>query len=132
MKLLSINVGLPREIEWKEKTVRTSIFKEPVQGRVRVAQLNLEGDQQSDLSVHGGIDKAVYAYPSEHYPSWREELPGIGLPWGIFGGTSPRKACLRKRFTSATAFGSALHILLSPNLECLASNSAFASIARIS
>jgi MOSC domain-containing protein YiiM len=59
MKLLSVNVGLPREIEWKGKLVRTSIFKAPVQGRVRVARLNLEGDQQSDLSVHGGIDKAV-------------------------------------------------------------------------
>jgi MOSC domain-containing protein YiiM len=100
MKLLSINVGLPREIEWKEKTVRTSIFKEPVQGRVRVAQLNLEGDQQSDLSVHGGIDKAVYAYPSEHYPSWREELPGIDLPWGIFG----------ENFTTEGLFEGTVHI----------------------
>src|SRR5256886_9966116 len=85
MKLLSINVGLPREIEWKGKLVRTSIFKAPVPGRVRVAQLNLEGDQQSDLSVHGGVDKAVYAYPSEHYPFWRRELPGMDLPWGGFG-----------------------------------------------
>src|SRR5258707_5030137 len=85
MKLLSVNVGLPREIEWKEKTVRTSIFKAPVTGRVRVAKLNLEGDQQSDLTVHGGIDKAVYAYPSEHYPFWRGEFPDMDLPWGVFG-----------------------------------------------
>jgi len=85
MKLLSVNVGLPRDIEWKGKVVRTSIFKAPVDGPVRVARLNLEGDQQSDLSVHGGIDKAVYAYPSEHYPFWRRELLGIDLPWGIFG-----------------------------------------------
>jgi MOSC domain-containing protein YiiM len=85
MKLLSVNVGLPREIEWKGKIVRTSIFKAPVTGRVKVTKLNLEGDQQSDLAVHGGIDKAVYVYPSEHYLFWREELPGTDLPWGMFG-----------------------------------------------
>ena len=61
MNLLSVNVGLPREIEWKGKIVRTSIFKAPVTGRVRVAKLNVDGDQQADLTVHGGVDKAVYA-----------------------------------------------------------------------
>jgi len=79
MKLLSVNVGLPREIEWQGKLVRTSIFKSPVSGNVRVKTLNLEGDEQSDLSVHGGVHKAVYAYPSEHYRFWREEVPGIDL-----------------------------------------------------
>ena len=68
---MSVNVGLPREIEWNGRIVRTSIFKEPVTGRVRVTKLNVDGDQQSDLTVHGGPDKAVYAYPSEHYPFWR-------------------------------------------------------------
>ena len=82
---MSVNVGLPREIEWRGKVVRTSIFKAPVPGPVRVALLNVGGDKQSDLSVHGGVDKAVYAYPSEHYPFWREELPGVDLPWGTFG-----------------------------------------------
>jgi MOSC domain-containing protein YiiM len=100
MKLLSVNVGLPREIEWKGKVVRTSIFKEPVPGRVRVAQLNLQGDQQSDLSVHGGIDKAVYAYPSEHYSFWRHELPGMDLPWGVFG----------ENFTTEGLLEDAVHI----------------------
>src|SRR4051794_20522137 len=85
MKLLSINVGLPRELEWRGKVVRTSIFKAPVLSRVRVAKLNLEGDQQSDLSVHGGTDKAVYVYPSEHYTFWGTELPGEDLPRGMFG-----------------------------------------------
>src|SRR4029450_12262723 len=85
MKLLSVNVGLPREIAWKGKIVRTSIFKEPVAGRIRVAKLNVDGDQQSDLTVHGGIDKAVYAYPSEHYPFWRRELELEDLPWASFG-----------------------------------------------
>jgi MOSC domain-containing protein YiiM len=68
-----------------ERLFAHPIFKAPVSGRVRVAKLNLEGDQQSDLSVHGGIDKAVYAYPSEHYPFWRQELPGMDLPWAAFG-----------------------------------------------
>jgi MOSC domain-containing protein YiiM len=65
--------------------VRTSIFKEPVAGAVWARTLNLDGDQQSDLSVHGGPDKAVYAYPSEHYPYWREQLPRVEFPWGAFG-----------------------------------------------
>jgi MOSC domain-containing protein YiiM len=85
MKLVSISVGLPREVEWRGTTVRTSIFKAPVSGRLRVGKLNVEGDQQSDLSVHGGPDKAVYVYPSEHYAFWRAELPGTELPWGAFG-----------------------------------------------
>ena len=108
MKLLSVNVGLPREIEWKGKIVRTSIFKAPVLGRVRVAKLNLEGDQQSDLTVHGGVDKAAYAYPSEHYPFWRGEFPGMGLPWGVFGENFTTEGLLEERFISGIAFGSGL------------------------
>jgi len=67
MRVVSLNVGLPRQIEWRGRAVRTSIFKTPADRRLRVTTLNLEGDQQSDLSVHGGVDKAVYVYPSEHY-----------------------------------------------------------------
>jgi MOSC domain-containing protein YiiM len=85
MKLVSVNVGLPREVEWRGRTVTTGIFKSPVQGRVRVQTLNLDGDRQADLSVHGGPDKAVYAYPTEHYEYWRQELPGVDLPPGSFG-----------------------------------------------
>jgi MOSC domain-containing protein YiiM len=85
MKLISVNVGLPREITVSGKAVRTSIWKNPVQGRVHVSTLNLDGDQQSDLSVHGGVDKAVYLYPSEHYSYWRTQLPGVDLPYGAFG-----------------------------------------------
>src|SRR2546427_8854653 len=84
MKLLSINVGLPQEIDWHGETVRTSIFKAPVGGRVHVTRLNVEGDRQSDLSVHGGRDKAVYAYPSEHYPLLRTEPPRTDLPRAMF------------------------------------------------
>lgn len=85
MNVLSINVGLPREVQWKGRTVSTAIFKEPVSGPVELRQLNLEGDRQADLSVHGGPTKAVYAYPSEHYPYWRSELPEMELDWGMFG-----------------------------------------------
>ena len=108
MKLLSVNVGLPREIEWKGKIVRTSIFKAPVAGRVRVSRLNVEGDQQSDLTVHGGPDKAVYAYPSEHFAFWRKELPGMDLPGESSARTSRPRACLRKHFILVIAFASAL------------------------
>ena len=85
MKLVSVNVGLPRDVQWLGKTVRTSIWKSPVEGRIHVARFNLDGDRQSDLSVHGGPEKAVYVYPAEHYASWRRKLPGVDLPWGAFG-----------------------------------------------
>jgi MOSC domain-containing protein YiiM len=85
MKLISVNVGLPREVSWKGKTVRTGIFKEPVSERVMVRSLNLDGDRQADLTVHGGLDKAVYVYPFEHYDYWRSELPDTELPLGTFG-----------------------------------------------
>ena len=84
MHVVSVNVGLPRQTAWKGETVRTGIFKEPVEGPVRVVGVNLERDGQADLTVHGGPDKAVYVYPAEHYPYWREEL-GRDLSWGAFG-----------------------------------------------
>ncbi len=85
MKILSVNVGLPREVTWQGKAVTTGIFKEPVSGPVMMRKLNLDGDGQADLTVHGGVSKAVYAYPSEHYDYWQAELPGVDLPWGMFG-----------------------------------------------
>jgi MOSC domain-containing protein YiiM len=85
MQLISVNVGLPREVAWKGKTASTGIFKEPVSDRVMVRSLNLDGDGQADLTVHGGLDKAVYVYPFEHYDYWRSELPDMDLPLGIFG-----------------------------------------------
>jgi len=100
MNVVAISVGLPRDIQWHGKTVTTSIFKAPVSGRVAVKQLNLDGDQQSDLSVHGGVDKAVYVYSSEHYAFWREELPGVALPWGAFG----------ENFTTQGLLEDAIHI----------------------
>jgi MOSC domain-containing protein YiiM len=84
MKLISVNVGLPREIIWRGRTVKSSIWKNPVASRVRVSTLNLDGDRQSDLSVHGGVDKAVYVYPREHYSYWQNQLPESIL-LGAFG-----------------------------------------------
>ena len=85
MKILSVNVGLPREVSWQGKFVTTGIFKEPVKGPVMLRTLNLDGDGQADLTVHGGVSKAVYAYPSEHYAFWRTEFPEMNLSWGMFG-----------------------------------------------
>jgi len=82
-QLISVNVGLPREVEWRGRTVRTAIFKNPVRGAVRVRHLNLEGDGQADPTVHGGTYKAVYLYPSEHYAYWRTRIGEQA--WGAFG-----------------------------------------------
>ena len=85
MKLLSVNVGTPRDAIWRGEVVRTGIFKLPVSGPVEMHGDNLDGDRQADLSVHGGPDKAVYGYPSEHYGYWRQWLGVAELPWGAFG-----------------------------------------------
>lgn len=84
-RLVSCNVSLPVMLEAGGRPVPTGIFKKPAAGRVKVGRLNLEGDRQADLTVHGGVYKAVYAYPSEHYAWWHEQLPGLEMPWGMFG-----------------------------------------------
>lgn len=85
MKIISLNVGRPRLVVWEGQSVSTGIYKTPVEGRVMLRTLNLDGDRQADLTVHGGRNKAAYIYPSEHYGFWREALPGVELPWGMFG-----------------------------------------------
>ena len=85
MRIRAVNVAMPRLVAWKGHTFNTGIFKEPVQGPVMMRTLDLDGDRQADLSVHGGPYKAVYAYPGEHYSFWRRELPEIDLKWGAFG-----------------------------------------------
>ena len=85
MKLVSVNTGMPREVSWHGRMVTTGIFKEPVKGRVALRKLNLDGDRQADLTVHGGEHKAVYCYPLAHYDYWKKELPGRELPMGMFG-----------------------------------------------
>lgn len=120
MRVVSVNVGLPREVEWRGKKVLTSIFKGPIEGRVRVARLNLDGDRQSDLTVHGGVDKAVYAYPAEHYAFWRLEFPEMDLPWGSFGenltveGLMEREVGIGDRFR----IGSARFAVTQPRIPC--------------
>ena len=85
MKIISLHVGRPELVIVNDNPVSTSIFKKPVAERVMLRTLNLDGDRQADLSVHGGPYKAVYVYPSEHYPFWKQELPEMELPWGMFG-----------------------------------------------
>ncbi len=120
MKLLSVSVGVPREIEWHGKLVRTSIFKSPASGHVRALTLNLEGDEQSDLSVHGGVDKAVYAYPSEHYPIWREEVPDLDLAWGAFGENFTTEGLLEEavHIGDRLRVGSAEFVITQPRMPC--------------
>ncbi len=84
-RVVSVNVGMPKQVQAGHATVLTSIFKSPVHGRVAVRGHNIEGDRQSDLTVHGGPNKAVYCYPAEHYPYWKEQLPDMDLPYGAFG-----------------------------------------------
>src|ERR1700687_2245364 len=85
MNLVSVNTGLPQQMKWHGRSVTTAIYKQPVEGRVALRKLNLEGDRQADLSVHGGEHKAVYCYPTEHYSYWERELPGRELPIAMFG-----------------------------------------------
>jgi MOSC domain-containing protein YiiM len=120
MKLISINVGLPREITVAGKIVRTSIWKYPVQGRIRVSTLNLDGDQQSDLSVHGGVDKAVYLYPSEHYSYWRTQFADLDLPWGAFGENFTSEGILEDQVTIGDRLrvGSAEFMVTQPRMPC--------------
>jgi MOSC domain-containing protein YiiM len=120
VRIISVQVGRPREVEWRGRTVRTSIFKEPVAGPVRVGKLNLAGDEQSDLSVHGGVDKAVYVYPSEHYAYWRGELPGAPLPWGAFGENLTTEGLSESalRIGDRLIIGSADLVVTQPRLPC--------------
>jgi len=85
MQLVSVNTGLPREVLWHGRPVVTGIFKQPVEGRIALRKLNLDGDRQADLTVHGGEYKAAYCYPVMHYDYWRKELRGRELPMGMFG-----------------------------------------------
>jgi MOSC domain-containing protein YiiM len=120
MKVVSVNVGLPREVMWHGRAVTTGIFKEPVAGRVALRTLNLDGDGQADLTVHGGEYKAVYCYLTEHYEYWRKESLGRDLPMGMFGenftteGLSEDSAHLGDRFS----VGSAEVVVTQPRLPC--------------
>ena len=121
MKLVSVNTGLPREVSWHGRMVTTAIFKEPARGRVALRKLNLDGDRQADLTVHGGEHKAVYCYSLVHYDYWKKELPGRELPMGMFGenftiddGRDGESVHLGDRFS----IGTAEVVVTQPRLPC--------------
>lgn len=120
MKIISINVGLPRLVQRNGEVVSTGIFKEPVAGRVMLRTLNLDGDRQSDLSVHGGPLKAVYGYPSEHYDFWKQELPDMDLPWGVFGENFTTEGMFETEINIGDRFriGSAEVMVTQPRMPC--------------
>ncbi|MFL5701684.1 MAG: MOSC domain-containing protein [Ktedonobacteraceae bacterium] len=120
MRVVSVNVGKPREVAWKGKIVSTGIFKEPVTGRVAVRRLNLDGDRQADLSVHGGPEKAVYVYPAEHYQFWRNEFPNMELPWSMFGENLTVEGLHEDTVNIGDQFriGSARVVVTQPRMPC--------------
>ena len=120
MQVVSVNVGQPRKVLWKGQIVETGIFKEAVEGRVAVRRLNLEGDRQADLTVHGGLDKAIYAYPAEHYSFWREQFPEMELPWGMFGENLTITGLLEDTVHIGDKFqvGTAKLMVTQPRLPC--------------
>lgn len=120
MRIISLNVSLPRLVLRNGEPVSTGIFKEPVAGRVMMRTLNLDGDRQADLSVHGGKDKAVYVYPSEHYEFWKRELPDMNLPWGMFGENFTTTGLFETEINIGDKFriGSAEVMVTQPRMPC--------------
>lgn len=125
MKLVSLNCGLPQEVLWRGQSVTTSIYKEPVYVRVALRTLNLDGDRQSDLTVHGGKHKAVYCYPIEYYGYWQAELPSRSLPYGSFGENFSVNGLVREGLAEDSIYvgdrfsvGSAEVIVTQPRLPC--------------
>ena len=120
MKLVSVNVGLPRLLSWEGATFKTGIFKNPVKGRVMLRTTNLDGDRQADLSVHGGPNKAVYGYPSEHYPAWNAELPDPARTWGAFGENLTMEGLLETNISIGDRYrvGSVVVRVTTPRLPC--------------
>ena len=120
MKIISVNVGLPRLVLRNDEPVSTGIFKEPVAGRVMMRTLNLDGDRQADLSLHGGPEKAVYAYPSEHYDFWKQELPDMDLSWGIFGENLTTTGLLETELNIGDKFrvGTGEVMVIQPRMPC--------------
>lgn len=120
MKLISLNVGRPRLVSWEGRTVSTGIFKEPVKGSVTLRTLNLDGDRQADLTVHGGKTKAVYVYPVEHYGFWKSELPDMDLPYGMFGENFTTEGLLEEKVHIGDRFrvGTAELMVTEPRMPC--------------
>jgi MOSC domain-containing protein YiiM len=120
MRLISLNVARPQLALYKDTTISTGIFKKPVAGPIPLRTLNLDGDRQADLAVHGGPYKAVYGYPSEHYGFWREELPGTSLPWGMFGENFTTEGLSESdlRIGDRLQIGTAVIMVRQPRIPC--------------
>ena len=120
MKLISLNVGFPRQVTFRGELVTTGIFKEPIHHRTKLRKLNLDGDKQADLTVHGGLDKAVYSYPAEHYGYWQKELPGMYLSWGMFGENFTTEGLFEDNVNIGDQFqiGTAIVIATQPRMPC--------------
>jgi MOSC domain-containing protein YiiM len=120
MRVVSVNVGRPRRIAWRGKAITTGIYKEPVAGPVPVRTLNLDGDRQADLRVHGGREKAVYAYPTEFYELWRSERPELDFGWGRFGENLTTEGLLDEDVSVGDRFqvGTAELVVTQPRLPC--------------
>jgi len=118
--VISVNVGQPRDVAWQGKTVRTSIFKAPVTGPVRVRRLNVEGDAQADLTVHGGVSQAVYLFASEHYAAWQARYPRLQMSWGFFGENLTTSGLLddQVRIGDRYRIGTAELTVTKPRLPC--------------
>lgn len=119
-QIVSLNVGLPRRVVFNGQVVTTGIFKEPTDGHVMIRRLNLDGDKQADLTVHGGVDKAVYSYAAEHYDYWRGELPSMNLPWGMFGENFTTQGLLEDNVNIGDTLqvGSAKLMVTQPRMPC--------------
>ena len=120
MRVLSVNIGLPRKVVFNGQIVTTSIFKDPVNGPIMLRNLNLDGDRQADLTVHGGIDKAVYSYPEEHYDYWRNQFPNMDLRWGMFGENFTTEGLMEDAVNIGNKFkiGSAKLVATQPRMPC--------------
>jgi MOSC domain-containing protein YiiM len=134
MRITSVNVGMPAELATRDGVVMSGIVKRPVDGPVRVGRTNLDGDGQADLSVHGGVDMAVYAYPGEHYPSWARELGRDDLTPGFFGENLTLEGLSEDdvRIGDRLRMGTALLEVSQPRLPCfkLAARSGAPAIAK--
>ena len=119
MRVISVNVGMPREVAWRGRTVLTGIFKDPVEAPTPLRRLNLDGDAQADLTVHGGPDKAIYAYPSEHYDGWRSQLNRDLTP-GAFGENLTTEGLLEDQVHIGDEFrvGTARLVVTQPRMPC--------------
>jgi MOSC domain-containing protein YiiM len=120
MKVLSVNVGLPRKVLFNGQNITTAIFKDPVKGPIMLRKLNLDGDKQADLTVHGGVDKAVYSYPAEHYDYWRKQFPNVDIKWGMFGENFTTEGLMEDTVNigDQLQIGSAKLVATQPRMPC--------------